>query len=38
MNGLVSLAEDGIKELFKRQIESLGEIAALIGSKGSDLE
>ena len=34
MNGLVSLAEIGIKQLFEIQTESLGEIAALIGSKG----
>ena len=38
MNGLVSLAENGIKQLFEMQKEALGEIAALIGSKEGDTE
>lgn len=36
MNGLLNLAEAGITELFNKQREALGNVATIIGEKGSE--
>lgn len=38
MNGLISLAEDGIKKLFAIQTETLGDITKLIGTEEGDVK